>query len=150
MIIRYEISDDEEIVIRVPSVGQREEDIRKAIEAALNDKDEMLLCGDDGECFVKKRDILFFESFDSKVYAHTKDRVFRAPYKLFELEGILSPCFARISKSTVANVSLISRIKRELVGNGEIGFYNSEKTAYFSRAYYKILDQKIKEMRNVK
>jgi DNA-binding LytR/AlgR family response regulator len=96
---------------------------------------------------VPLREIIFFEAYDGKIFAHTKDKTFNCEYKLFELENILPSSFARISKSTVANVMQISYLRRELVGNGEIGFKGCDKRTYFSRSYYKILKDKIDEMR---
>ena len=108
---------------------------------------EMILHSSGVEYYVPIKEILFFEAYDGKVYAHTSDKNFTCEYKLFELENILPSSFARISKSTVANVMLISYLKRELVGNGEIGFKGCDKRTYFSRSYYKILRDKIDEMR---
>ena len=133
MKIRTEISDceQEEIIIKC----RARTDQIKNIEAML----ENLVAAD--------HEILFFEAYDGKVYAHTKDKNFTCEYKLFELEDLLPSSYARISKSTVANVMLISYLKRELVGNGEIGFKGCDKRTYFSRSYYKTLRDKIDEMR---
>jgi DNA-binding LytR/AlgR family response regulator len=73
--------------------------------------------------------------------------MYTAPYKLFELENILPSSFVRISKSSIANVMRISSLSRELVGNGEITFTRSDKKTYFSRGYYKILRDRIEEIR---
>ena len=92
-------------------------------------------------------DILFFETVDGKVCALTSDRMYTAHNKLFELENLLPSSFVRISKSAIANVMKISSLSRELVGNGEIAFYKTEKKTFFSRAYYKILKDRIEEIR---
>ena len=150
MKIRCEISDEEEIVIRTKRDPERMSALKSAIEEALKGNDEITLILDGRECFVKKIDILFFESAQGKVYAHTRDTVYRAPYKLFELENVMPATFVRISKSAVVNVLKIGYLKRELVGNGEIGFFDSEKKVYFSRGYYKLLEYKTNEMRSLK
>ena len=99
------------------------------------------------EYYVPKSDILFFETYDGKVCAHTKDRMYQTDYKLFQLEEILPAYFVRISKSVIANVRQISSLGRELTGNGEITFKGCNKATYFSRGYYKILKDKIEEVR---
>ena len=38
--------------------------------------------------------------------------------------------------------------KREIVGNGELTFYGCDKRVWFSRAYFKLLQYKLDEMRN--
>lgn len=118
-----------------------------AIADAVRGDSEIVLMADGREHFVPKSDILYFESFDGKVYAHTPDSVYLAPYKLFELESVMPSAFLRVSKSSIANISKISSLRRELVGNGEMTFKNCSKKVYFSRAYYKLLQYRIEEMR---
>ena len=108
---------------------------------------EMTLQLSGTEYYVPIKEILFFEAFNGKVYAHTVERMYMTPYKLFELENIMPSSFVRISKSTIANIMLITSLRREIVGNGEISFRSCEKKAYFSRGYYKVLRDKIDEMR---
>lgn len=150
MKIRTEISDSEEIIIRCRERNSRIISIEEAIEGALRGENELSLFSDGVEYFVPKSSILFFESSDGKVYAHTADRMYTTPYKLFELESIMPSSFTRVSKSTIANVSEIAYLRRELVGNGEMGFRRCDKKVYFSRAYYKLLQYKIDEMRSKK
>ena len=99
------------------------------------------------EYFIQKSDILFFESVDGKVFAHTASGMYTAPYKLFELENIMPAYFVRIAKSAIANIYAISSLRRDLTGTGEITFKGCDKKTYFSRGYYKLLRNKIDEMR---
>ena len=149
MKIRTEICDDgqEEIIIKCRARTDQIRNIESILEDLVATDREMILYSSGVEHYVPIKEILFFEAYDGKVYAHTSDKNFTCEYKLFELENILPSSFARISKSTVANVMLISYLKRELVGNGEIGFKGCDKRAYFSRSYYKVLRDKIDEMR---
>ena len=149
MKIRTEISKDgqEEIIIRCPQRTDKIKSIETALERLILSHQEMLMYLSGTEYYVPTDDILFFESCDGKVYAHTREHMFTCDSKLFELEGVLPLSFARISKSTIANILLISSLKREVVGNGEITFKGCAKKAYFSRGYYKILRDKINEMR---
>ena len=147
MKIRTEISDNEEIIIRCRERNDRIRSLEAAIEETLRGENEISLFSNGTEFFVPKISILYFESSGGKVYAHTRDRIYTAPHKLFELEGILSSSFVRVSKSTIANIAEISYLRREIVGNGEMGFRGCEKKVYFSRAYFKLLQYKIEEMR---
>ena len=149
MKIRTEISDDgqEEIIIRCRTRTDQIKNIESMLEELISSEREMTLHLSGVEYYVPLREILFFEAYDGKVYAHTKDKTFTCEYKLFELENILPSNYVRISKSAIANVMMISSLKRELVGNGEIGFKGCDKRTYFSRSYYKILRDKIDEMR---
>ncbi|MBR6530080.1 MAG: LytTR family transcriptional regulator DNA-binding domain-containing protein [Clostridia bacterium] len=147
MKIRTELCDTEEIVIRTRERTERIRALEQAVEEALRGENELSLFSDSTEHFVPKASVLFFESSGGKIYAHTAERIYTAPYKLFELENILPSSFVRISKSTIANVAKISCLRRELVGNGEIGFRSCDKKAFFSRAYFKLLQYKIEETR---
>ena len=150
MKVRTEISDSEEIVIRHKAENDKAGAIKELVESALREGDTLTLCIDNVDYFIPKSEILFFESGNGKVYAHTKDAIYSAPYKLFELENMLPSSFIRISKSAIVNVLRISSMRRELVGNGELTFRDCGKTVYFSRAYYKLLQYKINEMRFTK
>ena len=145
--IRTEISDSEEIIIRCREKNDRVKKLELAIEEALTREDTLTLSSGGADCFVPKRDILYFESSNGSVYAHTKDAVYIAHYKLCELESIMAPSFARVSKSAVANIMNISSVKREIVGNGILTFYGCDKRVWFSRAYFKLLQYKLDEMR---
>ncbi|MBQ9162188.1 MAG: LytTR family transcriptional regulator DNA-binding domain-containing protein [Clostridia bacterium] len=147
MRIRTELADTDEIVIRCRERNSKIRAVEEAIADVLRGDSEIVLLGDGREHFVPKSDVLYFESFDGKVYAHTADEVYTAPYKLFELESIMPPTFIRVSKSAIANIGKISSLRRELVGNGEMTFKDSDKKVYFSRAYYKLLQYRINEMR---
>ncbi len=146
MKIRTEISDSEEILIRCRTRNEKIRALEAAIEEALRGENTLTLTLSGTEYFVSKSDILYFESTDGKIYAHTKDRIYTAPYKLFELESILPSHFVRVSKSAIANVGRVASMRRELVGNGELTFQESEKSVWFSRAYYKLLQYKIDEL----
>ena len=147
MKIRIEHSENEEIIIRCREENEKIRMLRTSIEEALHGENVISLTKDDTEYFLPKHEILFFESYGGKVYAHTCDSVYTSKNKLFELEKLLPMSFVRISKSAIVNVNRISTLKRELVGNGELSFRGCDKKVYFSRAYYKLLQYKINEMR---
>lgn len=147
--IRTELCEDgcEEIVIRCGSENEQVRRILSALEGIVGGDCEIILQSSGTEYYMPIRNILFFETYDGRVMAHTRSGTYITSYKLCELEHILPATFVRISKSTVANIMMISSLHRELVGNGDVGFFESEKKAYFSRGYYKVLRDKIDEMR---
>ena len=145
--IRTEISDIDEIVIRCRERNETIKQLESAIDIAVKCGEDIALTKNTTEYFVPRNNILFFESCENKVYAHTVDEIYKAPYKLFELELMMPPSFVRISKSAIVNIMHIDSLRRELVGNGELTFKGCEKRIYFSRNYYKLLQYKIEEMR---
>lgn len=72
MKVRTEISDTEEIVIRHRAENDKFYVIKELIKIALREGDMLILCIDNDYHFVPKNEILFFESGNGKVYAHTK------------------------------------------------------------------------------
>lgn len=149
MRVRIEIAEDrdEEIIIRCRERNERIVDIERALDSALKSSGELALYINGTEYFVPRSEILYFESEGDRIFAGTKSHRYVTTFKLFELEDLMPSYFVRISKSTIANVKLISSIKREVTGNGELTFKGSEKKVYFSRSYYKKLRAKIDEVR---
>ncbi|MBQ8267767.1 MAG: LytTR family transcriptional regulator [Clostridia bacterium] len=152
MKIRIEISEteDEEVIIRCKERTDKISHLETVIENAVRGDSVLVLYSTGTEYYVPKKDVLFFETYDGKVCAHTKDRMYKTNHKLFELESIMPSYFVRISKSVIANAKMINSLRRELTGNGEITFAGTDKSTYFSRGYYSILKDKLEEMRNQK
>jgi len=67
--------------------------------------------------------------------------------KLYELERLLPSTFMRVSKSCILNVAEIASIDRNLTGASEVTFRNCGKKVFVSRIYYKVLREKIEQMR---
>lgn len=139
----------EEIVIRC---RQRDEKIRlleRIIENVLSENAELTLTDGETEYFVPKNEILFFETAEGRVAAHTANRIYYTPYRLFELEQIMAPAFLRISKSCVVNCNAICAIRKNLTGASEVMFKNCDKKVYLSRSYYHLLRDKLSEVRGL-
>ncbi len=146
MRIRIELGERDEIVICCREKNESVLALQAAIEEAVQAKDTLTLMSGSTECYVKKEDILYFESAGGRMYAHTADRIYTTPHKLFELEELMPACFVRISRSAIANLKRTAAVRRELVGNGELFFRESEKSVWFSRAYYKLMKYKLDEL----
>ena len=119
MKIRIEICEDgeEELILRAHSRDERIRRIEDALGGIVKSSREITLYSGGTEYYIPLAEIIFFESSDGKVFAHTKDKTFSAHHKLFELENLLPSSFVRISKSAIANVMRISSVTREIVGN---------------------------------
>ena len=133
MKIRVEIRQEgeDEIVICCKERTDQIRRIEAMLENAIVARRVFSLYSAGAEYFVEAEKILFFETYDGKVYAHTADSVLTAEYRMFELEQILPLSFVRVSRSCIANIQLVSYVKRELVGNGELGFCDSAKKSIF-------------------
>ncbi|MBQ7921708.1 MAG: response regulator transcription factor [Clostridia bacterium] len=138
---------EEEIVIRCRERTEKIMLLESLIENAVKSQSEIPLYIGRTEYYISKNEILFFETSDGKVYAHTVTGMYASEYRLFEVENIMPSYFIRISKSAIVNTKRISSLRRELTGSGEIGFKGCDKKVYFSRGYYKFLRDKIEETR---
>ena len=144
MKIRIEIDkdQDEEIIIRCKSIDERINSIQRFIESESVNK-KIKLFKDNMEYYIDLKSILFFETNDLFVSAHTVDNVFQIKHKLYELEKTLPNYFIRVSKLTILNVNHIYSIDRNITSSSTVIFNNTHKKVYVSRMYYKLLKQKM-------
>lgn len=150
MNFKCEISPDienDEVVIRCRNKTHKICVLENIIKNYLDQEQELTLYIQNTEYYIPKRDILYFETEDGKIKAHTTDRIFTTEYKLFELEQIMPACFIRVSKSCVLNTAKVEAITRNLAGASDVFFKDCQKKVCVSRSYYKQLKEKIQEMR---
>ncbi|MDD4095699.1 MAG: LytTR family DNA-binding domain-containing protein [Oscillospiraceae bacterium] len=95
--------------------------------------------------FLSFSEILFFETEDEKVIAHTATDAYETKQRLYELESMLPASFVRVSRSTIANVTHIFSIQRGLTRVSHITFRGSYKEVYASRKYGPVLKVKMEE-----
>lgn len=149
MKIRIEIvpPEEEEIIIRVSELNQTVKRIQQSVTEIVSGKSTLALYKNDAQFFVELNQILFFETDESGVCAHTAKEVFETRSKLYELEEILPASFMRVAKSTILNVNHVYSITRNLTASSEVEFKNTHKKVYVSRNYYKALIAKLEEKR---
>ena len=149
MKIRIEIDRDapEEIVIRSRSADARLQKLQEAITRALGEEKELALQNGEEEIYVPYDELLFFETVEKRVWAHTAKSCFSCLLHLNELERLLPFTFTRGSKSCLINTSLIRSISRYPTGIAKATFRGSEKTVYISRMFYKDVREIIEETR---
>ena len=149
MKIRIEIvpPEEEEIIIRVSELNQTVKRIQQSVSEIVSGKSTLALYKNDAQFFVELNQILFFETDESGVCAHTAKEVFETRSKLYELEEILPASFMRVAKSTILNVNHVYSITRNLTASSEVEFKNTHKKVYVSRNYYKALIAKLEEKR---
>ena len=126
MKVRIEIDDslnEDEIVIRTKEYT---EELQQLI-SNFKSKPSIQFFKQDTEYYLDLDAILFFESDNGRVYAHTANDMFFTTQKLYEL----------------VNIQKIYSLSHS-VSSHLITFQNSHKQVYVSRMYYKVL----KERRN--
>ena len=138
--------EEEEIVLRLKEKSERNDGIYARISEMLNDR-RLCLTLNGTEHFIAQSEILFFETEENRVAAHTAGGMYYTQKKLYELERMLPATFIRVSKSCILNVSRIAYVNRNLTGASEVGFDNTKKKVFVSRIYFKILKERLEEMR---
>lgn len=137
-----EISKDreEEIVIRCHAVNDEICEMANKLKM-----EHLILLGyHDGSVHrIRLSDVYYFEAVDGKVFMYGKDSVFEVKQKLYELEELCGEkkCF-RASKSTILNMTKISRIYPSLSGRFEAVLDNGERVV-ISRQYVPVLRNKL-------
>ena len=99
--------------------------------------------------FCPAEQIVFFETENKQVFAHTKTDMYETEYKLYELEELLSKDFMRVSKSTIVNLKHIFSITKNIASSSVVEFRDSHKRVYVSRNYYKALIEQLDERRKI-
>ena len=150
MKLRVEISpeaEEEAVIIRCRARSEEICQLERILEELIRAGSDMVLSLGDTEYYVPIGELLFFETCGGKVTAHTADRMYYTACRLFELERRLPGNFVRVSKSCILNVAAISALTKNLTGASRVMFRGTEKAVYVSRAYYKLLKDKIEEIR---
>lgn len=151
MKIRIELDDnltEDEVIIRCSSLTKEVQDVQRAVSDMITEKRNFVFYKEDTEYYLPLESILFFETEEKGIRAHTVEDVFFTKYRLYELEEILPGHFMRVSKSTILNTNRVFSINRNLAASSIVEFQGTHKQVYVSRHYYKALKTKLEEKRN--
>lgn len=150
MKVRIDIDEnlnEEEIIIRCNGLNDRTKKLYEALLDMTKLSKHLTLYKGNVEYYIGLDNILFFETLDHCISAHTADNVYETTYRLYELEELLPGYFMRVSKSTILNLNHIYSISRNLTASSEVQFLNTHKQVYVSRYYYKALKSRLEEKR---
>lgn len=150
MKIKVEIDEslnEEEIIMKVPALNQRVKLIQDFLSDLSKQQTQMIFYKGQVEYYLNLSQILFFETDEKDVQAHTSADMYKIKYKLYELEEILPGYFMRVSKSTILNMKKIYAMHKSISGPCLVEFENTHKQVYVSRRYYKLLRIRLEEKR---
>ena len=147
--IRIEMSEgvQEEVVIRCREITPEIIRLQQLLSGDSDRSNQFLLYKGDTEYYLNVNESIFFETEGNAVMAHTKNDMYETRRKLYELEELSGGRFQRISKSAIVNVDKVYSIKRNVTSSSAIEFQGTHKQIYVSRAYYKVLREKLEEKR---
>lgn len=149
MQIRIELSDqgEDEVIIRCKEITPEIVQLQKTLADQSKKTESIVLFQGDTEFYIDINQILFFETENQKVIAHTRTEAYETGRKLYEIEEMLGGSFQRISKSAIVNISKVYSIKRNVASSSEIEFLGTHKQIFVSRSYYKALKDRLEEKR---
>ncbi|MHB8130254.1 MAG: LytTR family DNA-binding domain-containing protein [Mobilitalea sp.] len=150
MKVRIDIDEnlqESEIIIRCNKLDERTRKVYDTLMDVSKESKHLMLYKGSVEYYFPLENILFFETTDNCISAHTVNNVYETTYRLYELEELLPGYFMRVSKSTILNLNHIYSISRNLTASSEIQFVNTHKQVYVSRYYFKSLKCRLEEKR---
>lgn len=117
-----------------------------AILQAINKKNSgrLLLYKEEEQFVTDPAEIVFAEVADNRINVYTKDSVYEAKTKLYELKELLEASgFVQISKSTIVNIACVRSIQAEFSGNYCIRLKHRKEVLTLSRKYFKDFKNRI-------
>jgi len=124
--------EEDEIIVKCRFL---DDDITLLLNQLKSGSSKMNFLKDNKIVLVEKKDILFFESVDDKVFAYTLEDVFETKLKLYELEQVLySKNFFRANKAVIVNLNKIKSLSPAFSGRFEAVLKNDYKVI-ISRNY---------------
>ena len=148
MKIRIEVNNkikENEVIIRCSELSEDVKNIQIMLDDMLSHKKDITFYRDVTEYYLSLEEILFFETEENGICAHTINNIYNVKYKLYELEEFLPGHFMRVSKSTILNTNHIYSITRSISSSSKVEFQNTHKQVFVSRYYYKPLNIKLLE-----
>lgn len=150
MKLRIEVDEkvkENEVIIKCNELNEEVRNIQKVLMEIISQKRQITFYKGITEYYLSLEEILFFETEENGINAHTSDNVYQVKYKLYELEEILPRNFMRVSKSTILNTNHIYSITRNITSSSLVEFEGTHKKVFVSRHYYKPLKYKLLEKR---
>lgn len=138
---------EDEIIIRCRTIDEGINEIQAYISKFISNDLKMIFYRNETEYYISIQEILFFESSEDRIVAHTFDESFIVKFKLYELENLLPLNFIRVSKSTIVNLNYIFSVEKNITSSSVVEFKNSHKKVYVSRKYFKSFKDKLEKVR---
>ena len=88
MKIRIEVDEniqEDEVIIKCANLNEEIQNLQGAIKDALSKKNRIIFYKDNTQFYISLDEILFFETEETSISAHTLNNVYEVKYKLYEL-----------------------------------------------------------------
>ena len=99
---------------------------------------KLILYKEEEQYIMDADEIVYVEVIDNKVYAYTKQDIYEAKQKLYEIKELLGGrSFAQINKSVIVNINCVKSIQAEFSGNYRLKLKSRKESLTISRKYFK-------------
>jgi DNA-binding LytR/AlgR family response regulator len=142
-ITRVEQDQPEEVVVYCRNTTPEILSLARQIGSCISGGPQPSFFKGDEQVYLTVREILFFETENEKIFAHTANAAYETPQRLYELEKNLPGYFVRVSRAAIVNTLQVFSIKKGLTRVNQISFRGSSKVVYGSRLYGDILFKKM-------
>lgn len=116
--------------------------IKNAMELLEGSSTEIPVVKDGATILCKLSAIYYFESVDKKTFVYTKDDCYETKYRLYEIEEMAYPYYARCSKSMIINLKKIRKVSSELGARMNAELLNGENLV-IARSYVKEIKKRL-------
>ncbi|QIL50172.1 LytTR family transcriptional regulator [Weissella coleopterorum] len=137
-----------EVIIRAPAASAEVNALKEQLSTGNQPVKQITLYQHQTKFELPLDQIIFFETDERQVWAHTVKQSFATHQRLYTLEATLPPQFIRISKAGIVNVTKIQALTKS-ISNTLIQFQNSHKQIYASRRYHKALEARLQDWRKL-
>ena len=141
---------EECIIIKCQRLDENVIKLQSLLAEHTNSDRNILLHKDEKSYYMPLEKILFFETENKQIWAHTVNEMYETDYKLYELEELLPGSFMRVSKSTIVNLNHIYSITKNITASSVVEFHGTHKQIYVSRNYYKALVERLDGKRKIR
>lgn len=141
---------EECIIIKCQRLDENVIKLQSLLAEHTNSDRNILLHKDEKSYYMPLEKILFFETENKQIWAHTVNEMYETDYKLYELEELLPGSFMRVSKSTIVNLNHIYSITKNITASSIVEFHGTHKQIYVSRNYYKALVARLDGKRKIR
>ena len=125
MKLRIEFDDnlqEDEIIIRCRELSPQIVQLKETVSESLQKNEVISFYKGDTRIYLSLEEILFFETEQNTVLAHTMDDCYEIHHRLYELEELLPSYFMRVSKSTILNTGQIFSIDKNINDHSDLRF----------------------------
>lgn len=142
MRVQYEQVMDKEQECALIKAVECTAEIKNAIELLEGSAAGIPVMKDGTTVLCKLSAIYYFESVDKKTFVYTKDNCYETKYRLYEIEELAYPYFARCSKAMILNLKKIRQVSSELGARMNAELLNGEKLV-IARSYVKEIKRRL-------